>query len=92
VEETITWLQARAEAGDTDALRRVARLLEEAGRVEEAITWLQACAEAGDTHALGRAAELLEKAGRTDEMQRLRQYGIEPGGSIAERWACGRGK
>jgi hypothetical protein len=67
-------------------LWRVADLLGTVGRVEKAITWWQRAAETGNTHALGRAAELLEKTGRTDEMQRLRQYGIEPGGSIAERW------
>ena len=61
-------------------------MLAEAGRTEEAITWLRSRAEAGDPYALGAAARMLAEAGRTDEAARLRRYGIEPGGWIADPW------
>ena len=44
---------AAAEAGDTFALGRAARMLEEAGRTEEAITLYQQAAEAGDAAPWG---------------------------------------
>jgi hypothetical protein len=62
------------------------------GRTEEAITWLQARAEAGDTGALSMAIRLLAEGGRTEEAVRLRRYGIDPGGGIANWWGGERPK
>ncbi|MDQ3765092.1 MAG: hypothetical protein M3460_27385 [Actinomycetota bacterium] len=64
--------------------------MDKVGQTDEAITWLQARAEAGNTYAVRAAASLLDKAGRTDDMMQLRQYGIEVGGRIADRWVCER--
>jgi hypothetical protein len=46
----------------------------------------QHAAEAGDPFALAQAVRLLERTGRRDEAARLRQYGLEPGGKIADEW------
>jgi hypothetical protein len=83
--EAIVWLQARAQAGDSDALHPAAYLLNKVGQTGEAIIYSQRAIEA-DFHGLREAACLLKEAGRIDEMERLRQYGIEPGGRIADRW------
>ncbi|MFJ3722718.1 hypothetical protein ACIPYQ_09100 [Streptomyces sp. NPDC090045] len=85
-EEALSWLRARVDAGDHDALGEVARMVREAGREEEAITWYQRAAGAGDPFALGKVVELLRAAGREEESERLRRFGWEPDGSIAERW------
>jgi tetratricopeptide (TPR) repeat protein len=92
IDEAITYFQRAAETDYRNALEEAVRLLEEAGRINEAITWLQTRAEAGDPNALEEAVRLLEEAGRTDEAARLRQYGIEPGGRIADRWTHERSK
>jgi TPR repeat protein len=84
--EAISWLRSRAEAGLPGALGAVALLLRRAGRTEEAITFCQRAADAGETVALENAARLLEEAGRTEEAVRLRRYGLEPGGRIADPW------
>jgi hypothetical protein len=47
----------------------------------------QHAAEAGDLFALAQAVRLLERTGRRDEAARLRQYGLEPGGKIADEWS-----
>ena len=64
----------------------MAWLLEEAGQDGEAITFYLRAAEAGDIFAFENAAELLETAGEAREATRLRRYGIEPGGQIANPW------
>jgi hypothetical protein len=40
----------------------------------------------GDAYALEQAAALLKRVGRVDLAERLRQYGLEPGGHIANEW------
>jgi hypothetical protein len=56
------------------------------GQTGEAIIYSQRAIEDGDFHGLREAACLLKEAERIDEMERLRQYGIEPGERIADRW------
>ncbi|HEV7975334.1 hypothetical protein [Amycolatopsis sp.] len=86
IKKTIEKFQTRAEAGDHDGPWVTARLLEELGQVEEAITWYRRAAEAEDPRALPSAAWMLRKTGRTEESTRLRRFGWEPDGSIAEPW------
>ncbi|WP_406326618.1 hypothetical protein [Streptomyces sp. NBC_00203] len=61
-------------------------LLQRPTRVAEALERLRAHAEAGSAGALTLAADLLHAAGRMGEERRLRRYGWEPMGWIAERW------
>jgi hypothetical protein len=81
-----TWEQEQA-------LKRTAELMKEAGRVDEAIRWLTGLAETGDRGieveapiVLVTATAVLEKIGRAAEAHRLRRYGLEPGGRIADPW------
>ncbi|MEY9947419.1 tetratricopeptide (TPR) repeat protein [Kitasatospora sp. GAS1066B] len=85
-QEALIWMRSRADAGDSEALAEAAWLLKQAGRLEEALAWYQRAADAGHPGALREAAELLEQVGRADEGTRLRQFGWEPDGRIAERW------
>ena len=59
VDEAITILRIRADAGDRHAADRLASLLAEQGRADEAITILRARADVGDRDAAGRLADLL---------------------------------
>ncbi|WP_406482655.1 hypothetical protein [Streptomyces sp. NBC_01615] len=61
-------------------------LLQNPTRVAEALERLRAHAEVGNTGALTLVAGLLHAAGRVEEGRRLRWYGWEPEGWIAERW------
>ncbi|WP_338675843.1 hypothetical protein V1460_24945 [Streptomyces sp. SCSIO 30461] len=61
-------------------------LLQKPTRIAEALERLRLHAEAGNTGAMTLAADLLCAAGRVEEGRRLRQYGWEPKGWIAERW------
>jgi hypothetical protein len=73
-------LRARAEAGDEHAAERLTRLLADRGD----LGGLRAQADAGEEHAAGRLPELLIKQGRSDEAGRLRRFGLNPDGSIAD--------
>ena len=86
IEEALAWLESRAEAGDTGALFAAAGMLRAMRRIEEALAFYLRAAEAGDTAAPGAAAGMLREAGRPEEAERLRRYGIEPGGRIADPW------
>jgi TPR repeat protein len=77
-----------AEAGDLDALRPAARLLEGAGRLDEAIGLYRRAAEAGDLDALRPAAQLLEGAGRLDEAVAWYRRAVEAGDLDALREAA----
>ncbi|MGX1549152.1 hypothetical protein [Streptomyces adustus] len=87
-----------AESGDGRAIRYGAYALNGAGRLPEAIAWLEIGAMAGDRHAARDVAKLLQTARCTDgvpeeedfstESGRLRRYGREPDGTIAEPWTC----
>jgi hypothetical protein len=70
-EEAITWLRSHAEADDTS---EATRMLAEENR------------HAAWTGALEAWAEGLRERGLTEEAARLRRYGIEPGGRIADPW------
>jgi hypothetical protein len=73
-------LRARADAGDWDAARRLAELLAKRGDLDG----LRARADVGDGDTVvGPMADLLMNTGRSEEAQRLRQFGLNPDGSIA---------
>ena len=73
-------LRARADAGDRAAAGQLARLLAGRGDLDR----LRARADAGDRAAAGRLPEVLIKQGRGEEAQRLRRFGLNPDGSIAD--------
>ena len=69
-------------------------LLQRPTRPAEALERLRAHAEAANTGSLALATDLLHAAGRVDEARRLRRYGWEPKGWLAEPWEAqppGRG-
>jgi hypothetical protein len=82
-DEAVTWLRSRAEAGDISALKEAAGMLQAASRADEAVAVYLQVAEAGD---IRWAAGMLRAAGRADEAARLRRYGVEPGGRMADPW------
>jgi hypothetical protein len=61
-------------------------LLQRPTRIAEALERLRTHAEAGNTGSLTLVTDLLHAAGRVDEARRLRRYGWEPKGWIAEPW------
>jgi hypothetical protein len=73
-------LRARTDAGDRDSADRLAHLLAERGDVDE----LHARTDAGDGAAARRLSDLLIKQGRGEEAERLRHFGLNPDGSIAQ--------
>jgi hypothetical protein len=85
-EYTVTTGTFQRHGYDTGVLEHAARMLEEAGLTEEAITRLRARTTSASPSALEHAARMLEEAGLTEEAARLRRYGIEPGGRIADPW------
>ena len=87
-QEAIQWLQERAETGDHDAAQQATWLLLEAGDGEHAIRWLQDAAAAGHRYGLPLTASALAKTGRSADSKKLRQYGWEPDGTIAEPWTA----
>lgn len=70
----------------TYAMRQAVKLLEQAGRQGEAIGWLRQELSSGEGRSLWITAELLARMGRGPEAERLRTYGVEPDGSIAQPW------
>ena len=72
-------LRGRADAGDEAAAWRLADLLADRGD----LAGLRTRADAGDPDAAWRLVELLAQQGRGDEAARLRQFGLNPDGSIA---------
>lgn len=68
-EEALTWLQARAESGDTRLPALVGRLLRTAGRIEEAEVWLGRAA-AESRSGVPRAADPARPAASSDEILR----------------------
>ncbi len=73
-------LRAQADTGDEDAAVRLAQR----GDLEEAAQILRARADAGDWRAASRLVDLLRRQGRGEEAERLRRYGLNPDGSIAD--------
>jgi thioredoxin-like negative regulator of GroEL len=76
-------LWARAEVGDWVAVGRLADLLANRGDLDEAEHILRAWADAGGGGVASRLPALLIKQGRGEEAERLRQFGLNPDGSIA---------
>lgn len=60
-------IRPKAEAGDADAMRRLAWRLSHAGDFKEAEPWLRRAAEHGDRTADSRLREYLERTGRIDD-------------------------
>ena len=75
-------LRTRADADDYAAAGLLADLLAGRGDLDEAMQILRALADAGRGNA-NRLAALLTQQGRRDEAERLRQFGLNPDGSIA---------
>ncbi len=84
-EEAENLLRPAAEAGDFAALMRLVVRLDEGGRGDEAEQWLRRALELGYAQAPHVLADRLDK---TDPAQaeRLRRFGIEPGGVTAAPW------
>jgi hypothetical protein len=80
VEEAIEVLRAGADAGDILAARRLAELLAKQGRVEELFKEVHA----GTAGAARCLIDQLATLGRGDEAERLRRFGLNPDGSIAD--------
>ena len=75
-------LRTRADAGDLFAATGLARLLADRGDLDEAARILFALAAAGKGDG-EQLAQLLDRQGRGEEAQRLRQFGLNPDGSVA---------
>ena len=73
-------LRARADAGELGAARRLDGLLAERADLDG----LRARVEAGDRYAADAVAGLLVKQNRGEEAERLRRFGLNPDGSIAD--------
>jgi uncharacterized protein HemY len=73
----------REQANDGTASLELARLLRERGELDAAEQVLRASVDAGTFAAGHQLTRLLDEAGRTEEAARLRQYGLNPDGSIA---------
>ncbi len=72
-------LRARADAGDRAAAGWLPRLLAERGDLDG----LRAQADAGDEYLVAQLARLLLEQGRHEEAEQLRQFGLNPDGSMA---------
>lgn len=68
--------------------REASGLLVKLNRVTEAVHWYRKAADRGDDGALSLAVRALNEAGRTAEGARLRTYGWEPDGCVAQPWAA----
>jgi TIR domain len=76
-------LRTRADAGDGFAAKWLAGVLIKRGDLDGAAQIVWTGAVVGDGHAAKRLAGLLIKQGRDEEAERLRQFGLNPDGSIA---------
>jgi TPR repeat protein len=89
-QEAEDWLRPAAETGNGEAMGVLARLLEQSGRDQEAEGWLRRTHElgisTGGSGGKSDLARLLERTGRGQEADRLRRFGIVPGGRTADPW------
>ncbi|MBB4931067.1 TPR repeat protein [Lipingzhangella halophila] len=74
-----TRLRRAGEAGDTNAMFNLGRLLRNAGRVVEAERWYRQAAEAGHTNAMNNLGNLLSNVGRIQEAERRYRQAAEAG-------------
>jgi pentatricopeptide repeat protein len=72
--------------GDRHALRRLSESLLKADRKADAESVMRAALENGHGGSLGELANFVEACRGNEEAQRLRIYGIEPGGATADPW------
>jgi hypothetical protein len=72
-------LRARADAGDWYAARQLAELLRKRGDLDG----LRALVDTGEPEAVDQLARLIAEQDRGEEAMRLRQFGLNPDGSIA---------
>jgi hypothetical protein len=79
------WLRQTAETTNPLAAIFLVRRLDDTGRGDEAEWWLRRAIELGGTTAAQDLAERLDKTDPT-QAERLRRYGIEPGGATATPW------
>ncbi|MFJ6775756.1 hypothetical protein ACIQOV_33185 [Kitasatospora sp. NPDC091257] len=70
-----------------DPMDRAIHLLRAEAGPRAAEEWLLRQAEGGHPSALGRAVELLASEGMEEKADRLRRYGIQPGGLLAAPWS-----
>lgn len=87
-ERALSAYQRAAVGGNQSAIRRASGLLIEDGRAQEALDWLMVLLDAGDYCALEIAADVLDELGRVSEADRLRRYGRDIDGSIANAWSA----
>ena len=79
----------RSRAGADDdanraAAQRLDELLAQRGGLDEVVQVLRAQISAGDTEVASWLPELLTMQGRGEEAERLRRFGLNPDGSIAQ--------
>jgi tetratricopeptide (TPR) repeat protein len=77
-------LRALADAGDAYAANLLVGLLAKQGRVAEAIEILRAEVDAGTRDAAGRLITMLAEQGETAAADRMRRFGLNTDGSIAD--------
>jgi TPR repeat protein len=80
------WYQRVDEAISPDMLFVLATMLENSGWLERALIRYRNALECKYTAAMEPLTKLLKRMSRTDEAQRLRLFGIEPGGHTAQPW------
>ena len=75
--------------GDPEPYRRLATLLQEAGRTEEALEVAQRAVELGgdDPDAYSRLAELLQETGRTEEALEVAQHAVALSGDDPDAYS-----
>ncbi len=91
-DEAVGWLTDQAEAGRTRALEEAAHVLRNADRTDEALIYWGRAIEAGSYRLRYRlsaraAAISVRETGYAEYADRIRRFGIEPGGSAAHPWA-----
>lgn len=73
-----------AQGGNTSALHLTAFLTAREGNLAEAIPWYRKAILAGEPFAIDEMADQLKELGRHDDGDRLRRYGLEADGQIAD--------
>jgi hypothetical protein len=79
-------LRSRADVDDSRAPWHLADLLTKHGNLNEAEQILQKLADSGDAPGplADQLSDLLKKPGRREEAERLRRFGLNPEGSVAD--------
>jgi hypothetical protein len=84
-------LRRAVDAGDRYAIDNLVRVLQENGKTREAESWIRRAIDldssarsfGASVHAL---SSMLKSAGRSAEAERLKRFGLEPGGATADPW------